>query len=300
MLKHARLYKDANGQVWHIKSDGTAVKYPQFEEYSEAPKGAYEEILHANLWTSQELSDKLYLDDGEECALGLISTYDETESDVNYIFDVLSCMWVSLCGRIDLLLLDVVNLKKGTKYMVKGRPAIFQCYLKNCDSFLFSYDNTDDVEYIKVHQICDVKEVGKMPKMYEVWKEANGETKGRDCKTGREFPISENVFGYVERYSKEPKVGDIVYIHNAQGICPHEIFFVQTAAHDIPANHDDILLYYAYGLNPTPAHVETDKMRWTVEYTRKLDQRALIRGSKDGYENMRLVVNKDCLAICPH
>ena len=112
-----------------------------------------------------------------------------------------------------------------------------------------------------------------MPKMFEIWKEQNGETKGRDCKTGREFPISENVFGYVERYSKEPKVGDAVYIHNAQGIYPYEVCYVLTAARDLPDSKDDILLYYAYGLRPTPAHVETD--------------------------NMRLVVNKDCLTIYP-
>lgn len=44
MLKNKRLYRDESGQVWHIKSDGKVVKYPQFEEFPEAPKGEYEEI----------------------------------------------------------------------------------------------------------------------------------------------------------------------------------------------------------------------------------------------------------------
>lgn len=301
MLKHARLYKDANGQVWHIKSDGTAMKYPQFEEYSEAPKGAYEEIP----CLGRDVSDDLFLaqlhaSSFTKSYICAVLQYNAENKEAGFIFDVLKCKWITADYMYELF--PVANFKRGAKYMVRGHEATFDFYSSSQDGFYFTLDEFKENQtraFVKVHQICCVKEVPKMPKMFEVWKDDNGETKGRDCKTGREFLISEYTFDTVEDYSKAPKIGDTVYINSNAGVCPHEIFFVQDAARRLPESKDDILLYYAYGHRPTPTPVETDKTRWIVEYTRGLDRRALICGRTAGFCNMRLVVNKDCLTIVP-
>lgn len=115
MLENARLYKDEKGQIWHVKSDGTAVKYPQFEVYAEIPKGVYEEISFEE--HGIDVSDELYLAERYfSYHLCVIPQHEEDFRCADNAFDVLSGEWIHLYG-LDWILFDVVNLEKVTKYL---------------------------------------------------------------------------------------------------------------------------------------------------------------------------------------
>lgn len=217
---------------------------------------------------------------------------DAEDKEADVIFDVLECKWLS--ARCWYKLLPVANLKKETKYMVDEEEVTFDSYSKLQDEFLFYHspiNKCEDIKHVKVSQLCYVKEIPKTEK-FELWKEENGETKGRDCKTGRKFDISASVFDCVERCAREPKEGDLVYINNTQGVCPDDTCFVRYAENYL--ENDDILLYYAYGFVPTPVHME--KKIWRVEFSEDGDAQALIEEFGCGL-HMRLVVRKDCLTI---
>lgn len=176
ILKRKRLYKDVNGQVWHVKSDGTAVKYPQFTVYTEMPKGVYEEILYKE--HGIDVSDKLYLANQRfSYHLCVVSQYEEDFGNADDVFDVLSGEWVHLYG-IDWILSDVANLICGHEYMIRGHKMTLVHFREEAQGFSFIDDkdwNCNSSAFIGVHQICCVKEIQKMPKEYKVWETENGE-----------------------------------------------------------------------------------------------------------------------------
>lgn len=161
MLKNARLYKDGDGYIWHVKSDGTAVKYPQFEVYSETPKGVYEEIPFEE--HGIDVSDELYLAERYfSYHLCVIPQHEEDFGCADNAFDVLSGEWIHLYG-IDWILFDVVNLEKGAKYVVEKKEMIFIRYRKEDDAFVFRNDTSATLflRYLalQIYQIKDIKEV---------------------------------------------------------------------------------------------------------------------------------------------
>lgn len=167
MLKRKRLYRDTNGQVWHVKSDGKAIKYPQFAVYAEMSKGAYEEIPYKE--QGIEVSDKLYLAVRYfSYHLCVIPQCEEDFGGVYHAFDVLSGEWIYLYG-IDWILFDVVNLEKGAKYVVEKKEMIFIRYRKEDDTFVFRNDTSTELflRYItlQIYQITDIKEVSNVKRV---------------------------------------------------------------------------------------------------------------------------------------
>lgn len=167
MLRNGRLYKDTKGQVWHVKSDGTAVKYPQFEVYAKIPKGPYEEIPYEE--QGIDVSDKLYLAKQYfSNHLCVIPQHEEDFGCTYNAFDVLSGEWIHLYG-IDWILFDVVNLEKGAKYVVEKKEMIFIRYRKEDDVFVFRNDTSAALflRYfvLQIYQIKDIKEVSNAKKV---------------------------------------------------------------------------------------------------------------------------------------
>ena len=114
----------------------------------------------------------------------------------------------------------------------------------------------------EIAQICDVKEVQKMPKMYEIWKDENGEAHGRDCKTGRVFTIGTNTFDNVDMCAHDVRVGDTVHIKNANDIYPNALTTISKAAKEL--NDNAVMLRYAYGYTPSNIALQGD---WSVIWT---------------------------------
>ena len=126
-------------------------------------------------------------------------------------------------------------------------------------TFVFLPDNTELGACVKIAQICDVKEVPKMPKMYEIWKDENGKAHGSDCKTGRVFAIGASAFNDVDMCAHKIRVGDTVYIKNEINICPHCLATISKAAKDL--NDNAVMLRYAYGYMPAMKKLQGS---WTV------------------------------------
>ena len=295
MLKRKRLYKDTKGQVWHVKSDGKAVRYPQFAVYTEIPKGAYEEISYKE--HGVDVSDKLYLANQRfSYHLCIVAQYEEDFGNADYVFDVLSGEWVYLYG-IDWILWDVVGLEKGTKYVVEKKEMTFVRYRKEDGAFVFRDDTSTELFLpyldLRVYQITDIKEVSHMSKEYKVWKTENGELYGRDCETGRTFVISEETFERVEYCAKQPRVGDIVYINNFTGVKPYEITFVQDFAKRL--NDDLLMLRYAYGYYPNFDTRDQSKRLWKVLYVGITN--SIIEEHSMGNRPMICVCDNDSLTV---
>ena len=100
------------------------------------------------------------------------------------------------------------------------------------------------------------KEVPKMPKMYEIWKDENGEAHGRDCKTGRVFTIGTNTFDNVDMCAHDVRVGDTVHIKNANDLYPNALTTISKAAKEL--NDNAVMLRYAYGYLPRNIAVQGD------------------------------------------
>lgn len=295
ILKRKRLYKDVTGQVWHVKSDGKAVKYPQFEEFQEVPTGTYEEILYSK-YKGVEVHDKLHLADGYEGCfhifkLCLITPDSEKLGRTTSVFDVIECEWETRTQSYDLL--PAVDLKKGAKYMVKEKPATFEYYDKGFRFSLMKPAETENSVLVPRYQMDDVKEIVSMPKEYKVWKTENGELYGRDCETGRTFVISEETFERVEYFAKRPRVGDIVYINNLTGVKPYEITFVQDFAKRL--NDDLLMLRYAYGYYPNFDTRDQNKRLWKVLYVGISN--SIIEERSAGTRAMICVCDNDSLTV---
>lgn len=270
ILKRKRLYKDVTGQVWHVKSDGKAVKYPQFEEFQEVPTGTYEEILYSK-YKGVEVHDKLHLAEGYDGSfpivkLCIVMSDSEKLGRTTSVFNVIACEWEVGTQSYDLL--SVVNLKKGAKYIVKKKEMTFLRYQKEDNTFVFCHHPITGTSIlcmvIHINQINDIKEVLKMSKEYKVWKTENGELYGRDCETGRTFVVTQETFERVEYFAKRPRVGDIVYINNLTGVKPYETGFVQDFAKCL--NDDLLMLKYAYGYYPNFDTRDQSKRLWKVLY----------------------------------
>ena len=305
MLKRKRLYKDANGQVWHVKSDGKAVEYPQFEEFQEVPKGIYKEILYMNV-VSMEIADDLFLAKATAshvlCSPSDLCVVDNDTANRNknvvYWFSVVKCCWTDLFSiEYDYRLFPVVNLKKGAKYIVKKKEMTFLRYRKEDDAFVFRHNPITEtfIPCIAIHinQIKDIKEESNMSKEYKIWKTENGELYGRDCKTGRPFVISEDIFERVECCAKQPRVGDIVYINNLTGVKPYEFTFVQDIAKRL--NNDLLMLRYAYGYYPNFDTRDQSKRLWEVLYVGTTN--SLIEEHSTGTRSMICVCDNDSLTV---
>lgn len=137
------------------------------------------------------------------------------------------------------------------------------------------------------------KEVPKMPKMYEIWKDENGEAHGRDCETGRTFVISEETFERVEYCAKKPRVGDIVYINNLTGVKPYEVTFVQNIAKRL--NDDLLMLRYTYGYYPNFDTRDQNQRLWKVLYVGTAH--SLIEEHSTGTRSMICVCDNDSLTV---
>lgn len=299
ILKRKRLYKDTNGQVWHIKSDGKAVKYPQCEEFQEVPLGTYEEILYSK-YKGVEVHDKLHLADGYDGCfhifkLCLITPDSEKLGRTTSVFDVIMGKWeIRKTQSYDLL--PAVDLKKGKKYMVKEKPVTFEYYDKEKYGFRFSLIKSEETEnsvLVPGYQMHNVKEIVSMPKEYKVWETENGEFYGRDCETERTFVINKDTFERVEYFAKQPKVGDIVYINNLTGVKPYEVTFVQNIAKRL--NDDLLMLRYAYGYYPNFDTRDQNKRLWKVLYVGTAH--SLIEEHSTGTRSMICVCDNDSLTV---
>ena len=262
MLKNARLYKDENGYIWHVKSDGTAMQYPTFTHHDKPAKGAYEEVslLHT---CSTPVADCLYLAvlDNEKTTLVVAEATYKASYETTYkpsCFDI----FTGDCIAGNFTLLPVPNLICGHEYVVNGDVMTLDYYDDESKTFVFLPDNTELGACVKIAQICDVKEVPKMPKMYEIWKDENGKAHGRDCKTGRVFAIETNTFDNVDFYAHNVQAGDTVYIKNAMNLYPRASATIRKAAKDL--NDNTVMLRYAYGYTPSNLALQGN---WTVIWT---------------------------------
>lgn len=254
MLKNARLYKDEKGYIWHVMEDGTAMQYPTFTHHDKPATGAYKEVSQLNTF-STPVTDCLYLavlGNGKTTLVVAEATYKAS------CFDI----FTGDCIVGDFELFPVANLICGHEYMVNGKEMTLDYYDDESETFVFLPNNTELGACVKVHQICDVKEVPKMPKMYEVWKDENGEAHGRDCKTGRVFEIGAYTFDSVDRYAHDVQVGDTVYIKNANNLYPRAATTISRAAKEL--NNNAIAVRYAYGYTPNNIALTGD---WTVLWT---------------------------------
>lgn len=305
VLKRKRLYKDTNGQVWHIKSDGKAVKYPQFEELQEVPKGIYKEILYMSV-VSMEIADDLFLVKATTshglCFPSDLCVVDNDTANRNknvvYWFSVVKCCWTDLLSiEHDYRLFPVVNLKKGAKYIVKKKEMTFLRYQKENNIFVFCHHPITGTSIlcmdIHINQINDIKEVSNMSKEYKVWKTENGELYGRDCETGRTFVVTQETFERVEYFAKRPRVGDIVYINNLTGVKPYETGFVRAFAKRL--NDDLLMLKYAYGYYPNFDTRDQSKRLWKVLYVGISS--SIIEEHSAGSRAMICVCDNDSLTV---
>lgn len=254
MLKNARLYKDENGYIWHVKSDGTAMQYPTFTHHDKPAKGAYEEVSLLN-HSSVSVSDSLYLaifDDGKTTLAVAEDSYKSA------CFDV----FTGECIMQDFTLFPVPNLICGHEYVVKGDVLTLDYYDDVSKTFVFLPSSMELGACVRIEQICGVKEVSKMPKMYEIWKDENGKAHGRDCKTGRVFAIETSTFDDVDMCAHDIQMGDTVYIKNANDIYTNALTTISKAAKDL--NDNAVLLQYAYGYTPSNPALKGD---WSVIWT---------------------------------
>lgn len=218
MLKNARLYKDGNGYIWHVKSDGTAMQYPTFTHHDKSARGAYEEVSLLN-HSSVRVSDSLYL---AVLGDGRTTLAVAEDSYMSACFDV----FTGECTVKNFTLFSVANLICGHEYVVNGDVMTLDYYDDESKTFVFQPSSMELGACVRIEQICGVKEVSKMPKEYKVWKTENGEFYGCDCETGHTFVIGEETFEIVKYYATKPRVGDIVYINNLTGVKPYEFTFV--------------------------------------------------------------------------
>lgn len=294
MLKNARLYKrNENGYIWHVKSDGTAMQYPTFTHHDTKAKGVYKEVSLLNT-CSIPVSDCLYLAvlDNEKTTLVVAEATYKASYETTYkasCFDI----FTGDCITGNFTLFPVPNLICGHEYVVNGDVMTLDHYDDEIKTFVFLSDNTELGACVKIAQICDVKEVPKMPKMYEIWKDENGEAHGRDCETGRTFVISEETFERVEYCAKKPRVGDIVYINNLTGVKPYEVTFVQNIAKRL--NDDLLMLRYAYGYYPNFDTRDQNQRLWKVLYVGTAH--SLIEEHSTGTRSMICVCDNDSLTV---
>ena len=286
MLKNARLYKrDENGYIWHVKSDGTAMQYPTFTHHDTKAKGVYKEVSLLN-HSSMRVSDTLYLAILDNGKTTLVVAEDAYKSAC---FDI----FTGDCFIGNFTLFPAANLICGHEYVVNGAVMTLDYYDDESKTFVFLPDNTELGACVKIAQICDVKEVPKMPKMYEIWKDENGEAHGRDCETGRTFVISEETFERVEYCAKKPRVGDIVYINNLTGVKPYEVTFVQNIAKRL--NDDLLMLRYTYGYYPNFDTRDQNQRLWKVLYVGTAH--SLIEEHSTGTRSMICVCDNDSLTV---
>ena len=254
MLKNARLYKDEKGYIWHVMEDGTAMQYPTFTHHDKPAEGTYTEV--SQLYTfSTPVTDCLYLavlGNGKTTLVVAETIYKAS------CFDIFTGDWVA--GDFELF--PVANLICGHTYIVNGKEMTLDYYDDESQTFVFLPNSTGLGACVKVHQICGVKEVPKMPKMYEIWKDENGEACGRDCKTGRVFTIGAYTFDSVDNYAHDVQVGDTVYIKNANRLYPRAADTISRAAKEL--NKPAIAVRYAYGYTPNNIALTGD---WTVLWT---------------------------------
>lgn len=160
MLKNARLYKNENGYIWHVKSDGTVMQYPTFTHHDTPAKGAYEEVSLLN-HCSTRVSDGLYVAVLKGWKTTLVVAEDAHKSACFAIF-------TGDCFIGDFTLFSVPNLICGHEYVVNGDVMTLDYYDDENKTFVFLPDSTELGACVKIAQICNVKEVPKMPKMYEI------------------------------------------------------------------------------------------------------------------------------------
>lgn len=254
MLKNARLYKDGKGYIWHVMEDGTAMQYPTFTHHDKPATGTYKEVSQLNTF-STPVTDCLYLavlGNGKTTLVVAENIYKAS------CFDIFTGDWVA--GDFELF--PVANLICGHEYIVDGKEMTLDYYDDESETFVFLPNGTELGACVKLAQICGVKEVPKMPKMYEIWKDKNGQACGRDCKTGRVFEIGAYTFDNVDRCAHDVQAGDTVYIKNESNICPYSITTISKAAKEL--NDDTVLLRYAYGYMPSMTEPQEG---WTVLWT---------------------------------
>lgn len=283
MLKNARLYKDGNGYIWHVMEDGTAMQYPTFTHHDKPATGAYKEISQLDTF-STPVTDCLYLavlGNGKTTLVVAEATYKAS------CFDIFTGDWVA--GDFELF--PVANLICGHEYIVNGKEMTLDYYDDESETFVFLPNNTELGACVKVHQICGVKEVPKMQKKYEVWKDENGEAHGRDCKTGRVFTIGAYTFDSVDRYARDVQVGDTVYIKNARNVYSYSYTTICLAAKEL--NDDTVLLRYAYGYTPNTTEAQEN---WTVLWTDAV-YAVIEQEARDVRHSIILCVPKSNLAI---
>lgn len=283
MLKNARLYKDENGYIWHVKSDGTAMQYPTFTHHDKPAKGAYEEVSLLN-HSSTRVSDDLYLTIVKGRSKMLVVAEDAHKAAC---FDIFTgdCF----VGNFDLF--PVANLICGHEYVVNDDVMTLDYYDDESKTFVFLPDSTDLGACVKIAQICGVKEAPKMPKMYEIWKDENGQSHGRDCKTGRVFAIGANTFDNVDMCAHDVRVGDTVYIKNANNLYPSALTTISKAAKEL--NDNTVMLRFAYGYTPSNLALQGE---WSVIWTDTVHAVIERKNNKD-YLPLVLCTTKSNLTI---
>jgi hypothetical protein len=282
MLKNARLYKDENGYIWHVKSDGTAMQYPTFTHHDKPAKGAYEEVSLLN-HSSTRVSDSLYLamlDNGKTTLVAAEAAYKTA------CFDI----FTGDCFVGNFSLFPVANLVCGHEYVVNGDVMTLDYYDDESKTFVFLPNSTELGACVKIAQICGVKEVSKMPKMYEIWKDENGQAHGRDCKTGRVFAIGASAFDNVDMCAHNVRVGDTVYIKNKNNLCPSAFTIISKAAKEL--NDNAVMLRFAYGYTPSNLVLQGD---WSVIWADAVY--AVIERENKDYLPLVLCTTKNNLAV---
>ena len=166
MLKRKRLYREVDGQIWHVKSDGTMVMLPDFVQSDKPPFGECEEI-GLNSWTRNiSVSDNVYLakkfaeQDQNTCIDARLVLFPCDDFN-GWAFDIVRGTWVD--DITNYALSPLVNLKQGNVYEFYGKRIKFIAFRSYTKTFMF-FNGFKFID-VKIAQSCDIKEIPKHPKV---------------------------------------------------------------------------------------------------------------------------------------
>lgn len=258
MLKRNRLYKDANNIIYHVRSDGSIITYPDFKIITTVDeKALFPEPRNI------KVHDHLYLDIYNKEELICVEDTWMYRNGCCLAYDIFNHEWFD----VDIFFISFHKLPDfvlGYKYEINGTEAILERFDVTNKEFRF-VDECETYICVKSKNACVIQETNRMPEQFTIWKTLSGNYRGMNLKTRRLFDVSEHLYLGLKAKCYYPKRGDIVYINDLNGIWPYQTDFVQRCAKELRDN--TLMMRYAYGYYPSLDIRDYDKKPWKVLYT---------------------------------
>lgn len=198
MLQPKKIYLDKNNTVYHVRSDGQIITYPDFKIITTVDeKALFPEPRNI------QVRDHLYLDVCNKEELICVEDTWMYRNGCCLAYDIFNHEWFDV-NAFFISLYKLPDFVLGYKYEINGTEAMLERFDVTNKEFRF-VDECEVYICVKSKNAYVVQETNRMPEQFTVWKTFSGNYCGMNLKTRRLFDVPEHLYLELKtkcRYSK--------------------------------------------------------------------------------------------------